>query len=108
MESIPETKASSILEFLAGLRGDSIVISEEGRRRPGCTISGAQLNLGRRTLTEIVGLQLFLANVLPPLLRGEWMAKEQYEQLMRQVKTHKHRVTEQVLAEQPPAMHKRD
>src|SRR5450759_1612664 len=51
--------------------------------------SGDQANYGRRTLTEIVGLQLFLTNVLSPLSRGEWMTKEQYEQLMRQVKVHK-------------------
>ena len=70
------------------------------------TGSGAQLNFGRRALTEIVGLQLFLTNVLSPLSRGEWITKEQYEQLMRQVKTHKHRATEQILAEQPPTMHK--
>jgi hypothetical protein len=67
--------------------------------------SGDQVNYGRRTLTEIVGLQLFLTNVLSPLSRGEWMTKEQYEQLMRQVKAHKHRATEQVLTERPPNEH---
>ena len=67
--------------------------------------SGDQANYGRRTLTEIVGLQLFLTNVLSPLSRGEWMTKEQYEQLMRQVKVHKHRATEQILTEQPPHGH---
>jgi len=38
METILETKASSILEFIHGLRGELHVTWEEGTWRPGCTI----------------------------------------------------------------------
>jgi len=38
MESILETKAATLLDFLAGLRGTLSVTFEEGTGRPGCTI----------------------------------------------------------------------
>ena len=38
MESIVETKASSILQFIHGLRGELHVTWEEGIGRPGSTI----------------------------------------------------------------------
>lgn len=49
-------------------------------------------------LTEIVGLQLFLTNVLAPIARGEQISAEQYQELMRQVKTNKHKAAQEVLA----------
>jgi hypothetical protein len=50
-------------------------------------------------LTEIVGLQLFLTNVLAPIARGEKISAEQYQELMRQVKINKHKATQEVLAQ---------
>jgi hypothetical protein len=38
METIAETKASSILQFIHGLRGELHVTWEEGTWGPGCTI----------------------------------------------------------------------
>jgi hypothetical protein len=37
MESVIETKASMILQFINGLRGDLQVTFEEGTSAPGCT-----------------------------------------------------------------------
>jgi hypothetical protein len=37
MECVTETKASTILQFFDGLRGDVQATFEEGPRRPGCT-----------------------------------------------------------------------
>lgn len=50
-------------------------------------------------MTEIVGLQLFLTNVLSPLARGERMSHEQYEALMQNVRTHKHRAAREVISQ---------
>jgi hypothetical protein len=41
--------------------------------------SGDHINYGKRLLTELVGLQVFLTNVLSPMSRGEWLDAEQYE-----------------------------
>jgi hypothetical protein len=67
--------------------------------------SGDHINYGRRLLTEIVGLQVFLTNVLSPMSRGERLDAEQYEEIMRQVKAKKHRWAQQILAESPPDTH---
>ena len=67
--------------------------------------SGDHVNYGRRLLTEIVGLQIFLTSVLSPMSRGEWPSAEQYKEVMRQVKAHKHRWIQEILAEQPPDSH---
>src|SRR5450631_4431993 len=64
-----------------------------------------QINYGKRLLTQIVGLQVFLTNVLSPMSRGEWLNAEQYEEIMRQVKAKKHRWAQEILAEQPPDAH---
>ena len=64
--------------------------------------SGDHINYGKRLLTQIVGLQVFLTNVLSPMSRGEWPDAEQYEEIMRQVKAKKHRWAQEILAEQPP------
>jgi hypothetical protein len=61
-------------------------------RSPSVALGADQL------MTEIVGLQLFLTNALSPLARGERMSQEQYEALMQNVKTHKHRAAREVMA----------
>jgi hypothetical protein len=43
--------------------------------------SGDHINYGKRLLTEIVGLQVFLTHVLSIMSRGEWLDAEQYEQI---------------------------
>lgn len=50
-------------------------------------------------MTEIVALQLFLTNVLSPVACGERMSAEQYQELMRNVKTNKHRAAREVIAQ---------
>ena|ERR1035437_4609321 len=50
-------------------------------------------------MTEIVALQLFLTNVLSPVACGERMSTEQYQELMRNVKTNKHRAAREVVAQ---------
>jgi hypothetical protein len=50
-------------------------------------------------MTEIVALQLFLTEVLSPLARGERISAEQYEKLMRNVKTNKQRAAGEVIAQ---------
>ena len=64
--------------------------------------SGDGMNYGKRLLTEIVGLQVFLTHVLSVMSRGEWLDAEQYEEITRQVKAKKHRWAQEILAEQPP------
>ncbi len=50
-------------------------------------------------LTEIVGLQLFLTNVLSPIACGEQMSPDQYQELMRHVKSNKHEAARAVIAQ---------
>jgi uncharacterized protein (DUF1778 family) len=50
-------------------------------------------------MTEIVGLQLFLTNALSPVACGGRMSAEQYQELMRNVKTNKHRAAREVIAQ---------
>ena len=49
-------------------------------------------------LTEIVGLQMFLTNALAPLVQGNRISSEQYQDLMRHVKANKHKAAQEVLA----------
>lgn len=49
-------------------------------------------------MTEIVGLQLFLTNVLSSIACGEKLNSDQYQELMRQVKVNKHRASREVIA----------
>jgi hypothetical protein len=49
-------------------------------------------------LTEIVGVQLFLMNVLSPLTRGELMSAEQYESIVRAVQANKARTARELFA----------
>ena len=67
--------------------------------------SGDHFNYGKRLLTEVVGLQVFLTHVLSTMSRGEWLDAEQYEEITRQVKAKKHRWAQEILAEQPPDAH---
>ena len=50
-------------------------------------------------MTEIVALQLFLTDVLSPVACGERMSAEQYQELMRRVKTNKQRAAREVIAQ---------
>jgi uncharacterized protein (DUF1778 family) len=49
-------------------------------------------------LTEVVGIQLFLMNVLSPLSRGEHLTPEQYQTIIKSVQTSKSRVTQELVA----------
>ena len=61
---------------------------------------GSELAVGPdQILTEIVALQLFLTNALSPVACGERMSAEQYQELMRNVKTNKHRAAREVIAQ---------
>jgi hypothetical protein len=50
-------------------------------------------------MTEIIGLQLFLTNALAPIVCGERLSAEQYEELMRNVKTTKRHAAQEVIAQ---------
>lgn len=50
-------------------------------------------------MTEIVGLQLFLTDVLQPVACGEQMSPDQYQELMRQVRSHKRLAAREVIAQ---------
>jgi hypothetical protein len=50
-------------------------------------------------MTEIVALQLFLTEVLSPVACGDRMTAQQYQELMRNVKTNKHRAAREVIAQ---------
>jgi len=50
-------------------------------------------------MTEIVALQLFLTEVLSPVACGDRMTVEQYQGLMRSVKTNKQRAAREVIAQ---------
>lgn len=50
-------------------------------------------------MTEIVGLQLFLTNVLSPIACGEQMSPDQYQELMRQIKSNKRQAAREVIAQ---------
>ena len=47
-------------------------------------------------LTEIVGIQLFLMNVLSPLTRGELVSEEQYENIVSAVQANKARTAREL------------
>jgi hypothetical protein len=48
-------------------------------------------------LTEVVGIQLFLMNVLSPLTRGEHISVEQYHHIIKCVQANKGRTTQELL-----------
>jgi hypothetical protein len=49
-------------------------------------------------LTEIVGIQLFLMNVLSPLTKGELISEERYESVVRAVQANKARTARELFA----------
>ena len=49
-------------------------------------------------LTEIVGVELFLMNVLAPLSRGEHLTPEQYQNLIKTVRSSKKQAAKQIVA----------
>ncbi len=50
-------------------------------------------------LTEVVGLQLFLAHVLGPIASGETITAVQYDELLRQVRVSKRRAAREAMVE---------
>lgn len=48
--------------------------------------------------TEVQALRLLLVNTLEPLLRGESMTPEQFREMLRYVKTNKHKAANDALA----------
>jgi hypothetical protein len=49
-------------------------------------------------LTEIVGMRLFLMNVLSPLVRGQHLTSEQYQSIIHSVQASKSSATQELLA----------
>jgi len=57
---------------------------------------------GPTVLTEIVGLHLFLINVLSPIARGERITQEHYQEIIRHVREHKHGAAAEILGTPTP------
>ncbi|WP_035351413.1 hypothetical protein [Edaphobacter aggregans] len=53
---------------------------------------GPQLNDATALFAEMQGLRLILINSLEPLLRGEKWSAEQFKEMLRYVRSNKHRV----------------
>lgn len=68
------------------------VLLKEIRTRP--AVLGTE-----QIMTEIIGLQLFLTNVLSPIACGLPMTAEEYQELMRNVKATKHRAARELIAQ---------
>ncbi len=68
------------------------VLLREAKQSSGSVSAGA-------LMTEIVGLQLFLTDVLQPVACGEQMSPDQYQELMRQVRANKHLAAREVIAQ---------
>ena len=62
--------------------------------RENCSADGRDAIL----LAEIVGIQLFLMNVLSPLTRGQLVSPEQYESMIRAVQANKGRAARELFA----------
>ena len=54
-------------------------------------------------LTEVIGIQLFLMNVLSPLTRGENITPEQYQSIIKNVQANKARTVQELLAKRRSA-----
>ena len=50
-------------------------------------------------MVEIIAVQLFLTRALSSIACGDRMTPDQYQELMRNVKTHKYRAAREVLAQ---------
>lgn len=80
----------------AASQADGRAIGEWARET---VLKAARCSSADPLMTEIVALQLFLTNALSPVARGERMSAEQYQELMRNVKTNKHRAAREVVAQ---------
>jgi len=58
---------------------------------------GSRLHDKSAIFTEIQGLRLILINALEPLLRGEKWTAEQFKEMLRYVKSNKHKVAADLL-----------
>lgn len=58
----------------------------------------ARANADPILFTEVVGVQLFLMNVLSPITRGERIPPERYQSIIKSVQTNKARAAQEVLA----------
>lgn len=61
--------------------------------------------IGSTVLIELVGLHLFLINVLSPMARGERITQEYFQEILRHVRRHKHGAAAEMLgtADSAPA-----
>lgn len=57
----------------------------------------ASAPIGPAVLTEIVGLHLFLINVLSPIARGERITQDHFQEILRHVREHKHGAAAEIL-----------
>lgn len=53
--------------------------------------------IGSTVLTELVGLHLFLINVLSPIARGERISQEYFQEILRHVREHKDGAAAEIL-----------
>jgi hypothetical protein len=84
----------------AASEADGRAIGEWAREVILKEVHASSVSLGAEHLmTEIIGLQLFLTNALTPIVCGEHISSEQYEELMRNVKTNKRRAAQEVIAQ---------
>jgi hypothetical protein len=82
-----DTRLNSLRPSEALLPPTAVISTSPGkyqvRRRIDCSPFDRQESALKLLWTEIVGLQVFLTNVLSPMSRGEWLDAEQYEEIMR-------------------------
>ena len=62
----------------------------------------ASAPIGPTVLTEIVGLHLFLINVLSPIARGERITQDHFQEILRHVREHKHGAAAEILGSPAP------
>jgi hypothetical protein len=62
------------------------------------SVRGEQSQQSVATFGEVQALRLLLINTLEPLLRGEKMTPEQFKEMLRYVKTNKHKAAADMLA----------
>ena len=60
-------------------------------------ISASQTKLLNQAVLVLVGLQLLLVNALEPIIRGEAMSQDWYNNLTRQVRESKYEATKVVI-----------
>ena len=86
--------------ILAASEGDGRALGEWVREVVLKAAHSSSADVGANHLmTEIVALQLFLTDVLTPVACGDRLSSEQYQQLMRNVKTNKQRAAREVIAQ---------